>query len=75
MPLDATAFPTVVDAERHGVDPPYDYPDYAGTRLRQPREPLGERIIVSGRARPGPCRGPRGQAGPHLEAASSRAAR
>src|SRR5512143_3236114 len=28
------------DSERPGVDPPYDYPDYVGTRLRHPKEPL-----------------------------------
>ena len=26
--------------DRSGVDPPYDYPDYVGTRLRHPKEPL-----------------------------------
>ncbi len=31
---------TVRDRERQGVDPPYDYPDYVGTRLRAPKEPL-----------------------------------
>ena len=34
------AFPTVADLEHAGVDPPYDYPDYVGTRLRAPKEPL-----------------------------------
>ena len=29
-----------IDAERGGADPPYDYPDYVGTRLRAPKEPL-----------------------------------
>ena len=28
------------DIERPGVDPPNDYPDYVGTRLRAPKEPL-----------------------------------
>jgi protocatechuate 3,4-dioxygenase beta subunit len=28
------------DSERPGIDPPYDYPDYVGTRLRHPKEPL-----------------------------------
>ena len=28
------------DVDRPGVDPPYDYPDYVGTRLRHPQEPL-----------------------------------
>ena len=32
---------TVADSERHGSpDPPYDYPDYVGTRLRHPKQPL-----------------------------------
>jgi protocatechuate 3,4-dioxygenase, beta subunit len=35
-----TAFETVLDAERDGVDPPYDWFDYVGTRLRHPKEPL-----------------------------------
>jgi protocatechuate 3,4-dioxygenase beta subunit len=30
----------VRDGERETVDPPYDYPDYLGTRLRHPKEPL-----------------------------------
>ena len=30
----------LVDAERGGVDPPYAYADYVGTRLRAPKEPL-----------------------------------
>jgi len=30
----------VPDADVHGVDPPYDYPEYVGTRLRHPKEPL-----------------------------------
>ena len=28
------------DADRGGVDPPYHYHDYVGTRLRAPKEPL-----------------------------------
>ncbi len=41
MPPDVTApFPTVVDSERIGADPPFDFPDYVGTRLRHPKEPL-----------------------------------
>ncbi len=40
MPPDRLPFPTVVDAERGGADPPYDYHDYVGTRLRHPKEPL-----------------------------------
>jgi protocatechuate 3,4-dioxygenase beta subunit len=35
-----TGFPTVVDVELRGVDPPYDHYDYVGTRLRAPKEPL-----------------------------------
>jgi len=30
----------VRDEDVLGVDPPYDYPDYVGTRLRHPKEPL-----------------------------------
>lgn len=33
-------FAEVVDADRPGADPPFDYPDYVGTRLRAPKEPL-----------------------------------
>jgi protocatechuate 3,4-dioxygenase, beta subunit len=33
-------FPTLVDVDRAGPDPPYDYYDYVGTRLRAPSEPL-----------------------------------
>jgi protocatechuate 3,4-dioxygenase beta subunit len=40
MSVDLSPFPEVVDAERHGVDPPYDHSDYVGTRLRAPKEPL-----------------------------------
>jgi protocatechuate 3,4-dioxygenase beta subunit len=40
MPPEGAALPTVADTERDGVDPPYDYPDYVGTRLRHPKEPL-----------------------------------
>ena len=28
------------DTDRSQVDPPYDYPDYVGTRLRHPKNPL-----------------------------------
>jgi len=35
-----TAFERVQDVDRAGVDPPYDYPDYVGTRLRAPKQPL-----------------------------------
>jgi protocatechuate 3,4-dioxygenase, beta subunit len=39
MPREQTAFPTVDDVALD-VDPPYDYDDYVGTRLRHPKEPL-----------------------------------
>jgi protocatechuate 3,4-dioxygenase beta subunit len=35
-----TALGRVTDAARTAVDPPLDYPDYVGTRLRAPRSPL-----------------------------------
>jgi protocatechuate 3,4-dioxygenase beta subunit len=35
-----SSFTRVSDLDRPGVDPPYDYPDYVGTRLRHPKEPL-----------------------------------
>ena len=31
MSVDVRPFPEVVDADRVGVDPPYDYFDYVGT--------------------------------------------
>ncbi len=34
------AFPEAVDLDRSRIDPPFDYPDYVGTRLRAPKEPL-----------------------------------
>jgi len=40
MAAEHAPFPEVVDLDRPGVDPPYDYPDYVGTRLRAPKEPL-----------------------------------
>jgi protocatechuate 3,4-dioxygenase beta subunit len=40
MPAEQAAFPEAVDLDRPGVDPPYDYPGYAGTRLRAPKDPL-----------------------------------
>ena len=40
MQPERTVLPTVVDAERQDPDPPYDYPDYVGTRLRHPKQPL-----------------------------------
>jgi protocatechuate 3,4-dioxygenase beta subunit len=35
-----TGFATIVDLERESPDPPYDHPDYVGTRLRHPKQPL-----------------------------------
>ena len=40
MSTDTDAFPTVDDAELSGADPPFLYPDYVGTRLRAPKQPL-----------------------------------
>ena len=40
MPAELRPFAEVVDLDRGGPDPPYDYPDYVGTRLRAPKEPL-----------------------------------
>ena len=40
MALRQSPYPRVRDLDRPGVDPPYDYPDYVGTRLRHPKEPL-----------------------------------
>ena len=40
MPVEQHPFPEVVDADRGGADPPFDSPDYVGTRLRAPKEPL-----------------------------------
>ena len=40
MSVDVRPFPEVVDADRAGVDPPYDHLDYVGTRLRAPKQPL-----------------------------------
>ena len=40
MSVGERLFPTVTDAERSHVDPPYDHHDYVGTRLRAPRQPL-----------------------------------
>jgi protocatechuate 3,4-dioxygenase, beta subunit len=40
MGLRHSSFERVRDVERSSVDPPYDYPDYVGTRLRHPKEPL-----------------------------------
>ena len=40
MRLDEQRFAEVDDATRAGVDPPNDLPDYVGTRLRAPKQPL-----------------------------------
>ena len=40
MGLTHSSFTRIRDLDRPGVDPPYDYPDYVGTRLRHPKEPL-----------------------------------
>ena len=40
MDAERTTFSTVADVDRQGADPPYDAPDYVGTRLRAPKEPL-----------------------------------
>ncbi len=40
MPTELDPFAEVVDADRVGPDPPFDYHDYVGTRLRAPKEPL-----------------------------------
>jgi protocatechuate 3,4-dioxygenase, beta subunit len=40
MSVDVRPFGEIVDAERAGVDPPYDHFDYVGTLLRAPKEPL-----------------------------------
>jgi protocatechuate 3,4-dioxygenase beta subunit len=41
MPHEPIRLTTIADSQRHGSpDPPYDYPDYVGTRLRHPKQPL-----------------------------------
>jgi protocatechuate 3,4-dioxygenase beta subunit len=40
MGLTHSSLTRVRDVDRPSVDPPYDYPDYVGTRLRHPKEPL-----------------------------------
>ena len=40
MDVGTDPFQRVVDSERSDVDPPNDWPDYRGTRLRAPRRPL-----------------------------------
>lgn len=40
MAVERISFARVLDSDRPGIDPPYDYPDYVGTRLRAPKKPL-----------------------------------
>jgi protocatechuate 3,4-dioxygenase, beta subunit len=40
MSVSDRPFAQVVDLDQPGVDPPFDHPDYVGTRLRAPKEPL-----------------------------------
>jgi protocatechuate 3,4-dioxygenase beta subunit len=40
MALSRESLTRIRDLDRPGVDPPYDYPDYVGTRLRAPKQPL-----------------------------------
>ena len=40
MDVEIARFQRVVDTEHTDVDPPNDYPDYVGTRLRAPKDPL-----------------------------------
>ncbi len=40
MSAEPQSFATIVDVGRGGPDPPFDFPDYVGTRLRAPKEPL-----------------------------------
>jgi len=40
MDIEIAELQRVVDLERTAVDPPNDYPDYVGTRLRAPKRPL-----------------------------------
>ena len=40
MHAEPATFPEAVDLDRSRLDPPFDYPDYVGTRLRAPKEPL-----------------------------------
>jgi protocatechuate 3,4-dioxygenase beta subunit len=40
MGLRHSALARVRDEDVLGVDPPYDHPDYVGTRLRHPKQPL-----------------------------------
>ena len=38
MPAELHPFAEVVDLDRGGPDPPFDYPDYVGTRLWAPKD-------------------------------------
>jgi len=40
MPAELHPFAEVVHLDRGGPDPPFDYPEYVGTCLRAPEEPL-----------------------------------
>ena len=40
MDVEITRLRRVVDSQYADIDPPNDYPDYVGTRLRAPKEPL-----------------------------------
>ena len=40
MPPESAAFPRIPEAALAGADPPLLYPDYVGTRLRAPKNPL-----------------------------------
>ena len=40
MGLAHSSFSRITESELIGPDPPYDYPDYVGTRLRHPKDPL-----------------------------------
>jgi len=40
MAAEHPPFPEVADPDQPGADPPLDYPEYVGTRLRGPKEPL-----------------------------------
>jgi protocatechuate 3,4-dioxygenase beta subunit len=40
MDTEIARFPRVDDTDRSDVDPPHDWPEYVGTRLRAPKQPL-----------------------------------
>ena len=40
MPVEQRPLAEIVDADRGGPDPPFDFEGYVGTRLRAPKEPL-----------------------------------